>query len=86
MSVATVSQKGWVVIPAVLRRKYHWKPGDQIKVVDFGMGVSLVPVLRHPEDEAMGFLKRSPGGRRGSLTKALEQERAKERRRERRSR
>ena len=78
MSVVTVSQKGWVVIPSELRRKYHWKAGDRVKVVDYGGMVSLVPVLQNPEDEAMGAL-RTPGR---SLLKALKRERAGERRRE----
>ena len=77
MSVVTVSQKGRVVIPAELRSKYHWKAGDRVKVVDYGGVVSLVPLLRSPEDEGIGALKR-PGR---SLLKALEQARKEERRR-----
>jgi AbrB family looped-hinge helix DNA binding protein len=79
MATATVSQKGWVVIPAALRRKYNWKPGDRVNVVDYGGVISLMRVMRNPEDEAMGSLQRATG-RRGSLTKALERERARERR------
>lgn len=79
MSVVKISQKGWVVIPAELRRRYGWKPGDRLRVVDYGGMVSLVPVLRNPVEEGFGILK----GRGGSLTKALEIERAEERRRER---
>jgi AbrB family looped-hinge helix DNA binding protein len=78
MSLVTVSQKGWVVIPAELRSKYHWKPGDRVKVVDYGGVVSLVPVLRSPEDEGMGALK-APGR---SLLRALRRARKEERRRE----
>ena len=78
MSLVTVSQKGWVVIPAELRSKYNWKAGDRVKVVDYGGVVSLVPVLRRPEDEGMGAL-RSP---RRSLLKALSRARKEERRRE----
>ena len=77
MSVITVSQKGSVVIPADLRRKYHWKTGDRVKVVDYGGIVSLVSVLQNPEDEALGALK--VGGR--SLLKGLRRARAEERRR-----
>lgn len=78
MSVVTVSQKGWVVIPADLRAKYQWQTGDRVKVVDYGGVVSLVPVLRRPEDEGMGAL-RVP---RRSLLKRLKRERSAERRRE----
>ena len=80
MSTVTVSQKGWVVIPAELRRKYKWKPGDRVRVVDYGGVISLMPVMRNPEDEGFGILK----GRGGSLLKALKQERAQERRRDKR--
>jgi AbrB family looped-hinge helix DNA binding protein len=78
MSVVTVSQKGWVVIPAELRDKYHWKPGDRVKVVDYGGVVSLVPILRHPEEEGLGALK----VRGRSLLKGLMRTREEERRRE----
>ena len=77
MSLVTVSQKGWVVIPAEVRRKYNWKAGDRVKVVDYGGIVSLVPVMRSPEDEGMGALK-APGR---SLLRALRRARREERRR-----
>jgi len=76
MFVVTVSQKGWVVIPAELRSKYHWKARDRLKVVDCGGVVSLVPLLRNPEDQSIGALKRP----RRSLLKALKQARKEERR------
>ena len=38
MSFVTVSQKGWVVIPAALRERYHWKPGDRVKVSGTSVG------------------------------------------------
>lgn len=82
MSPAKVNQKGGVIIPVELRKRYGWKPGDHIRFVDYGGVVSLVPVLRNPVEEGMGILKR----RGGSLTKALEIERAKERERENRRR
>ena len=28
MTVATISSKGWIVIPNELRRKYHLRAGD----------------------------------------------------------
>ncbi len=76
MSVVTISQKGWVVIPAELRHKYQWKTGDRVKVVDYGGVVSLIPVLRNPEAQAMGALRT----RGHSLLKALRHSRRQERR------
>jgi AbrB family looped-hinge helix DNA binding protein len=78
MAIVTVSQKGWVVIPAELRNKYHWKSGDRVKVVDYGGVVSLVPVLSDPDDDGMGAL--AMRGR--SLLRGLKRTRQKERRRE----
>jgi AbrB family looped-hinge helix DNA binding protein len=77
MTVATVSQKGWVVIPAELRRKYRLRPGARVVVVDYGGVLSLVPALSDPIAEAAGFLKGED-----SLTTALLEERARERERE----
>jgi AbrB family looped-hinge helix DNA binding protein len=31
-----ISEKGWVVIPAELRRKYALKPGSTVQIVDYG--------------------------------------------------
>ena len=78
MAIVTVSQKGWVVIPAELRAKYHWNPGDRVKVVDYGGIVSLLPVLAQPEEEAFGALRR----RGHSLVRALQRTRRAARRRE----
>ena len=79
MAVVTVSEKGWVVIPADLREKYHWNKGDRVKVVDYGGVVSLVPVLGDPEEEGEGSIK----VRGRSLLKGLQRSRKEERRRER---
>ena len=78
MSVVTVSQKGWVVIPAELREKYHWKTGDRVKVVDYGGIVSLMPILDHPEEQGAGALKM----RGRSLLRGLRRTRKEQRRRE----
>ena len=84
MATVTVSQKGWVVIPAEVRRRNGIKPGDRLNLVEYAGFISLHPVLKNPVEEGMGILKSAPNGRQRSLTKALEQERAEEQRRERR--
>jgi AbrB family looped-hinge helix DNA binding protein len=73
-----ISNKGWIVIPAELRKKYNLKPGDRVEVVDYGGVLSIVPKVKDPITYGYGMLK---GGR--SLTKALVEDRAKERARER---
>jgi AbrB family looped-hinge helix DNA binding protein len=77
MPMVTVSSKGWVVIPAAYRARYQVRPGSRVEIVDYGGGMSLVPVLANPLRDAQGLLK----GRR-PLTGALLRERARERKRE----
>jgi AbrB family looped-hinge helix DNA binding protein len=77
MTVLTVSQKGWVVIPAELRKKYGLTPGSQVRIVDYGGVLGIVPLLDDPIHQAYGMLAGGP-----SLIKALLAERAEERRRE----
>lgn len=73
----TISNKGWVVIPAELRKKYNLLPGTQVVIVDYGGVLSIIPALNNPIKQGRGMLKGLP-----SLTQDLLQERAKERSRE----
>ena len=72
-----ISSKGWVVIPADLRRKYDLKPGDEVHVVDYGGVLSLIPTSEDPLQAAAGML-----AGKTSLTEALIDERKDERNRE----
>ncbi len=78
MSTAKVSVKGWIVIPAHLRRKYGIEPGDEINIVDYGGVLSLVPHLANPVREGRGTIEA-----KRSLTGVLLKERKRERKRER---
>jgi len=69
-----VSEKGWIVIPAELRKKCDLAPGSEVEVVDYGGVLALVPRLARPVEEAAGMLKA-----RRSLARALLAERRKER-------
>ena len=73
-----ISQKGWVVIPAKIRKKYNLKPGDEIHVIDYGGVLSLIPASEDPLEYASGMLQGET-----SLTQALIDERNRERVRER---
>ena len=73
----TISNKGWVVIPAELRKKYNLLPGTEVIIVDYGGVLSIVPVLKNPIKQGRGMLKGLP-----SLTRDLSKERATERSRE----
>jgi AbrB family looped-hinge helix DNA binding protein len=73
----TVSNKGWVVIPADLRKKYNLLPGTEVIIVDYGGVLSIVPALKNPVKQGRGSLKGLP-----SLTKDLLQERKREKSRD----
>jgi len=72
-----ISSKGWVVIPAELRKKYRLEPGDEVNIVDDGGVLSIVPVLGDAVKEAAGMLRDGE-----SLSEALLKERQAERKRE----
>jgi AbrB family looped-hinge helix DNA binding protein len=76
MTVATISSKGWIVIPAELRKKYDLQPGSNVVLVDYGGVIAIVPAMSDPVEESAVMLTGGP-----SLTKALRLERQRERER-----
>jgi AbrB family looped-hinge helix DNA binding protein len=68
-----ISQKGWVVIPADLRKKYHLEPGTEVVFVDYGGVLALVPAMEDAIRQAAGLLKGN-----SSLVQALLKERSQE--------
>jgi AbrB family looped-hinge helix DNA binding protein len=64
-----ISQKGWVVIPAELRKKYHLTPGTEVVLVDYGGVLSIIPARADPVKQGRGLLKGLP-----SLTEDLLEE------------
>lgn len=74
----TISSKGWVVIPAKLRKKYHLHPGRTVNIVDYGGVLALVPVSDDPIGQSAGLLYKP----NDSLTQALLAERSKEKAKE----
>lgn len=77
MTTATISAKGWIVIPVDMRRKYSLNPGDSVVIIDYGGVLSIIPRLSDPIGEAAGRFKG-----KNSLVDALLAERTKERARE----
>jgi AbrB family looped-hinge helix DNA binding protein len=59
-SILTVSNKGWVVIPAEMRKKYNLVPGTKVVVVDYGGVLAILPVPKDPIKAGRGFLKGKP--------------------------
>ncbi|GIK72022.1 MAG TPA: AbrB/MazE/SpoVT family DNA-binding domain-containing protein [Chloroflexi bacterium] len=78
MTIATISSKGWIVIPAALRKKYGLHPGDSVALVDYGNALMIVPAAMDPVRAARGLFKGDT-----SLVNALLEERAQEQSRER---
>jgi AbrB family looped-hinge helix DNA binding protein len=70
---ARVSTKGWVVIPAPLRKKYGLEPGSTVEILDAEDRIILFPGMKDPIEEAHGMLAEGP-----SLTQELLAERAEE--------
>jgi AbrB family looped-hinge helix DNA binding protein len=76
-STVTVSSKGWVVIPSLLRRKIGLKPGMKVSVTEVDGKIVLTPQDGDAVDVLFGKLA---GGE--SLTAALLNSRAEDQGRE----
>jgi AbrB family looped-hinge helix DNA binding protein len=70
MKASKLSEKGWVVIPNSIRKRYGLKKGDQVNIIDYGNIISIIPLSTDPIKESAGLLK---GG--SSLTKDLIEQR-----------
>jgi AbrB family looped-hinge helix DNA binding protein len=57
MNTSKLSEKGWVVIPQELRKRYGLKKGDQLHIIDYGGVISLVPASEDPIKNSLGMLK-----------------------------
>lgn len=74
MTIHSISNKGWVVIPTELRKKYHLKPGSEVHIVDYGGVLAIIPAMQDPIRQAAGMLKTEK-----ELTKILLEEHRRER-------
>ena len=74
---AKVSAKGWVVIPAALRRRYRLQPGTVVEFREEGEKLVIVSSKGDPVEELFGKLAGPV-----SLTEALLEDRAAELKRE----
>lgn len=74
---AKISAKGWVVIPAALRRRYRLQPGTVVEFREEGERLFLVPSSLDPVEELFGKLAGPV-----SLAEALLEDRAAELKRE----
>jgi AbrB family looped-hinge helix DNA binding protein len=74
MTVHSISNKGWVVIPADLRKKYGLQPGVEVRIVDYGGVLAIIPAMREPVKHAAGMLRTER-----KLTDVLQEEHHRER-------
>ena len=74
---AKVSAKGWVVIPATLRKKFQIKPGTLVEFKEAGGRITIIPKQIDPVEELYGKLVKKP-----SLTRSLMESRKEELQRE----
>ena len=56
MPSVRVSAKGWIVIPAEIRKRYGIKPGDEVHITDYAGTLVIVPKLKDPVNDALGIL------------------------------
>lgn len=54
-----VTVKGQVLIPGDIRKRHHIEPGSEVRFVEYGNVVCIVPVVADPVDDAWGFLRDS---------------------------
>lgn len=58
MMTTKMSQKGQVVIPVEIRKRYEIEPGDKLELMDIGGEIVIIPLaVNNPIDAARGFLK-----------------------------
>ncbi len=60
MKAVTVSQKGGIVIPADLRKKYGIKPGSKVSFFGLEEGIQIVPIPDDPVAALTGMFKDAP--------------------------
>ena len=73
MHVVKATEKGQILIPASLRRKYKIERGTPLRVYDKRNRIILEPVIRDPVEEGRGILKT-----KGRILKALLRDRKRE--------
>jgi AbrB family looped-hinge helix DNA binding protein len=55
-----VTIKGQVLIPGEIRKRHHIEPGSEVRFVEYGNVVCIVPVVADPVAVAWGMLPAEP--------------------------
>lgn len=72
-----VTVKGQVLIPGEIRKRLHIEPGSEVRFVEYGNLVCIVPVVADPVESFWGMLDSVP-----SLSQELLDERKRDKDRE----
>jgi len=60
MTIVNISNHGRITIPSELRKKYDWKDGDRVIIIDDPMeGIKILPYI--PDEKISGILDRKVG-------------------------
>jgi AbrB family looped-hinge helix DNA binding protein len=73
MSIVKTTEKGQVVIPAKIRKRYHITKGTKVIILDKDGQIIIKPLLKEPIKQARGFFKQG-----ASALKALMEDRDEE--------
>lgn len=60
MKAATVSTKGWIVVPKEMRVKYNLWPGTKVQIVDYGDVLAIIPLPEDPITALRGMFADGP--------------------------
>lgn len=60
MSVVKATEKGQVVIPVAIRKKYCISKGTRVKIFDGDGKIILKPLFKEPVKEIRGIFKKGP--------------------------
>lgn len=52
-----VTVKGQVLIPGDIRKRHHIDPGTEVRFVEYGNVICIMPVVKDPIEAAYGFLR-----------------------------
>ncbi|MBI5373918.1 MAG: AbrB/MazE/SpoVT family DNA-binding domain-containing protein [Candidatus Schekmanbacteria bacterium] len=58
MPIVKTTEKGQVVIPAEIRKRYHIIKGTKVIIIDKNGQIILKPVLKEAVREARGYFKK----------------------------
>ncbi len=60
MRIVQATEKGQVVIPVEIRKKYHISKGTKVVIFEKDGEIILKPLLKEPVKEARGAFKEGP--------------------------